>query len=61
LAQNADSGREKNMLLTALTVSKKACTKKKNGLVLVIALRAQTPKHIRGGWSHYTDTSEAVD
>jgi hypothetical protein len=21
----------------------------------------QTPKHIRGGWSHYTDTSEPVD
>jgi hypothetical protein len=21
----------------------------------------QTPKHIRGGWSHYTDTSELVD
>jgi hypothetical protein len=30
-------------------------------LVLVIALRPQTPKHIRGGWSHYTDTSESVD
>jgi hypothetical protein len=29
--------------------------------VLVIALRAQTPKHIKGGWSHYTDTSEPVD
>jgi hypothetical protein len=28
---------------------------------LVIALRPQTPKHIRGGWSHYTDTSEPVD
>jgi hypothetical protein len=28
---------------------------------LVIALRSQTPKHIRGGWSHYTDTSEPVD
>jgi hypothetical protein len=28
---------------------------------LVIALRPQTPKHIRGGWSHYTDTSEQVD
>jgi hypothetical protein len=28
---------------------------------LVIALRPQTPKHIRGGWSHYTETSEAVD
>jgi hypothetical protein len=25
------------------------------------ALRLQTPKHIRGGWSHYTDTSEPVD
>jgi hypothetical protein len=30
-------------------------------LSLVIALRPQTPKHIRGGWSHYTDTSEPVD
>jgi hypothetical protein len=28
---------------------------------LVIALRPETPKHIRGGWSHYTDTSEPVD
>jgi hypothetical protein len=28
---------------------------------LVIALRPQTSKHIRGGWSHYTDTSEPVD
>jgi hypothetical protein len=28
---------------------------------LVTALRPQTPKHIRGGWSHYTDTSEPVD
>jgi hypothetical protein len=28
---------------------------------LVFALRPQTPKHIRGGWSHYTDTSEPVD
>jgi hypothetical protein len=25
---------------------------------LVIALRPQTPKHIKGGWSHYTDTRE---
>jgi hypothetical protein len=25
---------------------------------LDIALRTQTPKHIRGGWSHYADTSE---
>jgi hypothetical protein len=28
---------------------------------LVIALRPQTPKNTRGGWSHYTDTSEPVD
>jgi hypothetical protein len=28
---------------------------------MVIALRPQTPKDIRGGWSHYTDTSEPVD
>jgi hypothetical protein len=27
----------------------------------VIALRPQPPKRIRGGWSHYTDTSEPVD
>jgi hypothetical protein len=27
---------------------------------LVIALRPQTPKLIRGGWSHCTDTSEPV-
>jgi hypothetical protein len=33
-----------------------------DGLVgLVIALRPRTPKHIRSGWSHYTDTSEPVD
>jgi hypothetical protein len=36
--------------------------KEEVGLVgLIIALRPQTPKHIRGGWSHYTDTSEPVD
>jgi hypothetical protein len=28
---------------------------------LVIALCPQTTKHIRGGWSHYTDTSEPAD
>jgi hypothetical protein len=28
---------------------------------LVIALRPQTPKHIRGGWSYYTDTSEPLN
>jgi hypothetical protein len=27
----------------------------------VIALRPQTPKHIRGAWSHYTNTSEPVE
>jgi hypothetical protein len=27
----------------------------------MVALRPQTPKHIKGGWSHYTDTSEPVD
>jgi hypothetical protein len=32
------------------------------GLVgLVIAVRPQTPKQIKGGWSHYTDTSKPVD
>jgi hypothetical protein len=34
---------------------------KERGFGLAIALRPQTPKHIRGGWSHYTDTSEPVD
>jgi hypothetical protein len=28
---------------------------------LIIALRQQTLKHIRGGWSHYTDTSKPAD
>jgi hypothetical protein len=28
---------------------------------LVIVLRLQTLKHIKGGWSHYTDTSEPVN
>jgi hypothetical protein len=28
---------------------------------MVTALRPQTPKHIRGGWSHNTDTSESVE
>jgi hypothetical protein len=32
-----------------------------NWFGLVIALRPQTLKHIRGSWSHYTDTSEPVD
>jgi hypothetical protein len=32
-----------------------------NAFGLVVALRPHTPKHIRGGWSHYTDTSEPVD
>jgi hypothetical protein len=32
-----------------------------DGLVWVIALRPQTPKHIRSGLSNYTDTSEPVD
>jgi hypothetical protein len=27
----------------------------------MVALRPHTPKHIRGGWSHYTDTSEQVE
>jgi hypothetical protein len=31
------------------------------GLVLVIALRPQTPKHIKDGWSHFTDTNEPVN
>jgi hypothetical protein len=39
-----------------LCVSECACV-----IGLVVALRPQTPKHIRGGWSHYTDTSEPVD
>jgi hypothetical protein len=31
------------------------------GFGFVIDLRPQTTKHVRGGWSHYTDTSEPVD
>jgi hypothetical protein len=27
----------------------------------MVALRPHTPKHIKGGWSHYTDTSEPVE
>jgi hypothetical protein len=27
---------------------------------LVIALRPQTPKHIRFGWSHYSDTANQL-
>jgi hypothetical protein len=27
----------------------------------MVALRPHTPKHIRGGWSHYADTSEPAD
>jgi hypothetical protein len=27
----------------------------------MVALRPHTPKQTRGGWSHYTDTSEPVD
>jgi hypothetical protein len=27
----------------------------------MVALHPHTPKHIRGSWSHYTDTSEPVD
>jgi hypothetical protein len=30
-------------------------------LVLVFASRPHTPKHIRGNWSHYTNTSEPVE
>jgi hypothetical protein len=30
-------------------------------MVFVIAVCPQTSEHIRGGWSHYTDTSETVD
>jgi N-acetylneuraminic acid mutarotase len=42
---------------------KKIFKKKKNDWLvgLAIALRPQTPTHIRGGWSYYTDTSEPVD
>jgi hypothetical protein len=36
-------------------------TESKKALSLVIALRPQTPKPIRGGWSQYTVTSEPVD
>jgi hypothetical protein len=32
----------------------------RSGLVIAL-LRPRTPKHIRGGWPHCTDTSEPVD
>jgi hypothetical protein len=44
-----------------LKKEKRAVQSLKIGLVLVIALRPQTLKDIRGGWSHYTDTSEPVE
>jgi hypothetical protein len=47
------------MLLT--TAQEQILTAVTDGLVLVIALRPQTPKHTNGGWSHYSDTSEPVD
>jgi hypothetical protein len=34
---------------------------RKVGKERMVALRPHTPKHIRGGWSHYTDTSEPVE
>jgi hypothetical protein len=37
------------------------CQFLEEAIFFVIALRPQTPKHIRGGWSHYTDTSKPVD
>jgi hypothetical protein len=50
------------VVMVVVTIKKKTKKKKKKRLVnLVIALRPQTPKRIRGGWSHYTDTSEPVD
>jgi hypothetical protein len=27
----------------------------------MVALHPHTPKHIKGGWSHYTDTTEPVN
>jgi hypothetical protein len=48
---------QSEMQLIAPTVS----CKKAIGFGFVIALRPQTPKRIRGGWSHYTDTSKPVD
>jgi hypothetical protein len=32
--------------------------KKEKGKERMVALRPHTPKHVRGGWSHYTDTSK---
>jgi hypothetical protein len=54
---------KKNFHLTVFLLDNKVFEferkKERNGLV--IALRPQTPKHSRGGWSQYTDTSEPVD
>jgi hypothetical protein len=44
-------------------VLKSGCVREEGGiccLVLVVALRPQTPKRIRGGWSHFADTGEPV-
>jgi hypothetical protein len=49
-----------SLAVTALYIElNKEFTSQKDDFV--IALRPQTPKHIRGGWSQYTDISEPVD
>jgi hypothetical protein len=49
------------LMCLALEAHSKTIWKTCFTLDLVFALRPQTPKHIRGGWSHYTDTSNSVD
>jgi hypothetical protein len=48
-------------MMIMIVVVKGACIHDELTLSLVIALRPQTPMHIKGGWPHYTDTSEPVD
>jgi hypothetical protein len=44
-----------------MTAPSNARKKKKEKKERMVALRPRTPKHIRGGWSHYTDTREPVE
>jgi hypothetical protein len=48
-------------MMTLIVVLKGACIHDELTWSWVIALRPQTPMHIKGGWPHYTDTSEPVD
>jgi hypothetical protein len=50
--------KDTSAILTAMTLSRE--NEDDDDQVLVTALHPQTPKHIRGGWSRYTDTSEPL-